>query len=171
MVWPHSRSAGSVGPLDVTHESRFSLLPLEGGGAKRRSLAPQYVSLKARMGDWWVKCQLMASPPSILCGAFIFYAADHSRWTFWTHRTCWNLFRTQSKSGTSRGLPLKPFKAYAVSGTRQGEHLWFSPHRCFLPCPLCRAFPSTYHSFFSSLFLKKHHIDVMQASIWCFLLF
>ena len=34
-----------------------------------------------------------------------------------------NLFRTQSKSGTSRGLPLKPFKAYAASGTRQGEYL------------------------------------------------
>lgn len=33
-------AAGSVGSLDVTHESCFSLLPLEGGGAKRRRLAP-----------------------------------------------------------------------------------------------------------------------------------
>lgn len=76
----------------------FSLLPLEGGGAKRRRLAPQYVSLKARMGDWWVKCQLMASPPSILCGAFIFYAPDHSRWTFWTHRTCWTFFARNQRA-------------------------------------------------------------------------
>ena len=58
---------------------------------------------------------------------------------------------------------------YLLHGTRQGEHLWFSPPWCFLTCPLCRSFPSTYHSFFSSLFfLEKHHIDVMQASIWCF---
>ena len=33
-----------------------------------------------------------------------------------------------------------------------------SPLRCFLSRPLCRAFPSTYHSFFSSLFFLESTI-------------
>ena len=52
-----------------------------------------------------------------------------------------------------------------------GRALVISPPKCFLPRPLCRAFPSTHHSFFSSLFfLKKHDTDVILASVSCFLM-
>ena len=80
---------------------------------------------------------------------------------------------TFSEWSWNRAMRQKSIRSlYVLHGTRQGEHLWFSPPRRFLSRPLCRAFPSTYHSFFSSLFFSwKHHTDVMQASIWCFLLF
>ena len=111
----------------------FSLLPLEGGGAKRRRLA-HTLYWQNRINEFLQSVRFLN---------------DHGI-GLW---------------GTMRSL-------YVLHGAMQGEHLWFSPPRCFLTCPLCRSFPSTYHSFFSSLFfLEKHHIDVMQASIWCFLLF
>ena len=63
---------------------------------------------------------------------------------------------TFSEWSWDRAMRQKSMRSlYLLHGTRQGEHLWFSPPWCFLTCPLCRAFPSTYHSFFSSLFFWK----------------
>lgn len=127
--------------------------------------------LKAQWVPWWWRGQAVFPPSS---GRRWREAPEVGFYALLTERNQW-IPSGGTFSGWSwdRAMTQKTMRLlHLLSGTMQGEHLWFSPRKCFLPRPLCRAFPSTYHSFFSSLFFSwKHHTDVMQASIWCFLLF